>query len=403
MEIGWIDFSDSDRKKALGVISMMDEEGAVDEIGIGKIRDAFANIFFPGTSTIMTRAKYFFIVPYAFMEAVRNKNLTNYKMVINEVEEVIEKDCAKTMKKQYPERGSGIIGTVSLPNKWVSRKPSSIYWNGLRQLGIFTWENISSIESYVKIAIASRGNELDKSKSKSDDDENDSDDLDAGHRNSKPFWNVPQPDKNWRKNLSINLSKEEAGFLRDRISDKYQDTIFKSLVDNNVRLPEKATFEQASELFYDLVSDTNKHLIDLANKFNLLVTLIRIRYNKILTRGMNSDVMGNWDLYKERISEIAEFNVRNTMAEVGVNDLSARLFLEQSQSLLLNGNISELDDLIIKREKALKGSRAKLPRANEYNPNGTLVAWYQLDYRMGTARRIINDIFDAEGIDNGNA
>ena len=32
------------------------------------VRDALANVFFPGTSTIQTRAKYFLIVPRIFKE-----------------------------------------------------------------------------------------------------------------------------------------------------------------------------------------------------------------------------------------------------------------------------------------------------------------------------------------------
>lgn len=64
MQLGWIDFSKADRDKVLDVINLLQEEGAVDELGIGIIRDWFANIFFLGTSTIQTRAKYFLIVPY---------------------------------------------------------------------------------------------------------------------------------------------------------------------------------------------------------------------------------------------------------------------------------------------------------------------------------------------------
>lgn len=70
MQLGWIDFSKEDRQKALDVINLLSEQGAVDELGIGIIRDAFANYFFPGTSTIQTRAKYFLIVPYVLREAV---------------------------------------------------------------------------------------------------------------------------------------------------------------------------------------------------------------------------------------------------------------------------------------------------------------------------------------------
>ena len=56
MQIGWIDFSKSDRDKVLGVIQLFAEQTAMDELGIGTVRDAFANIFFPGTSTIQTRS-----------------------------------------------------------------------------------------------------------------------------------------------------------------------------------------------------------------------------------------------------------------------------------------------------------------------------------------------------------
>ncbi len=65
MRLGWIDYSKEDRKKVLSVIDLLFEEGgALDELGLGPVRDGFANLFFPpGTSTIQTRAKYFLIVP----------------------------------------------------------------------------------------------------------------------------------------------------------------------------------------------------------------------------------------------------------------------------------------------------------------------------------------------------
>ena len=64
MQLGWVDFSKEDREKVFDVMNLLQEQGAVDEIGIGLIRDAFANMFFPGISTVQTIAKYFLIVPY---------------------------------------------------------------------------------------------------------------------------------------------------------------------------------------------------------------------------------------------------------------------------------------------------------------------------------------------------
>ena len=37
----------------LNVMKLLQEQGAVDEISIGVIRDAFANLFFSGTSTVV--------------------------------------------------------------------------------------------------------------------------------------------------------------------------------------------------------------------------------------------------------------------------------------------------------------------------------------------------------------
>lgn len=134
MEIGWIDFSNKERKDALNILHLLEEEGAIDELGIGSIRDAFANKFFPGTSTLMTRAKYFFIIPYAIYDAVNRKEpFDNSKMILDEIENKKERWCGEQLKKKYGLR-NGIIGARILPNKWVTRKPSSIYWNGLKKI-----------------------------------------------------------------------------------------------------------------------------------------------------------------------------------------------------------------------------------------------------------------------------
>ena len=48
MQLGWIDFSKEDRQKAFDVINLLSEQGAVDELGIGVIRDAFSQLFLSG-------------------------------------------------------------------------------------------------------------------------------------------------------------------------------------------------------------------------------------------------------------------------------------------------------------------------------------------------------------------
>ena len=67
-QIGWIDFSPTHRERVGSVLDLLGSKGMVDELGVGTMRDAVANQIFPGISTIQTRAKYFFIIPYILRE-----------------------------------------------------------------------------------------------------------------------------------------------------------------------------------------------------------------------------------------------------------------------------------------------------------------------------------------------
>lgn len=55
MELGWIDFSKTERSKILSVLDLLSESGTLDELGIAPVRDGFSNLFFPGTTTIQGR------------------------------------------------------------------------------------------------------------------------------------------------------------------------------------------------------------------------------------------------------------------------------------------------------------------------------------------------------------
>ena len=59
--LSWLDSSERERRAVMELVSALNEPGTLDELGIGSIRDTIANALFPGTSTIQTRARYFFI------------------------------------------------------------------------------------------------------------------------------------------------------------------------------------------------------------------------------------------------------------------------------------------------------------------------------------------------------
>ena len=52
----WLDTSESERRSTLELVSALNEPGTLDELGMGSVRDTFADSFFPGTSTIQTQS-----------------------------------------------------------------------------------------------------------------------------------------------------------------------------------------------------------------------------------------------------------------------------------------------------------------------------------------------------------
>ena len=67
----WLDYSERERRKMLDVVDLFREHDTRDELGVGSVRDAFADMLFPGTSTIMTRVRYFLLVPRAYQRLER--------------------------------------------------------------------------------------------------------------------------------------------------------------------------------------------------------------------------------------------------------------------------------------------------------------------------------------------
>ena len=70
MEIGFVSFNQEALNRANKVMKLLQGQGAIDELGLGRIRDAFSNTMFPGLSVLQTHAKYFMLMPslYAHLE-----------------------------------------------------------------------------------------------------------------------------------------------------------------------------------------------------------------------------------------------------------------------------------------------------------------------------------------------
>lgn len=395
MQLGWIDFSKEDRQKALDVINLLSEQGAVDELGIGIVRDAFANYFFPGTSTIQTRAKYFLIVPYVLREAVDGRYGRDVNRILKAIDSA-EKDCGIRLLNADP-KAEGIIGTRVLPKGWVARKPSDIYWNGIRTYGIFCDYGLS-ITEYVSLATKLReekkvsrlGNRNDDAK------ENERDDLDAGDISNIRFWNLPIYHDDWRDNLSIELTKEEAFYLDKQMQKSTKGTLLEYVLKNHIDLNQFDSFAALTATLSEKVDAALANMMKLACDFNNLVYMARVRYNVMLSEGENDEAINNWDRIQQDIGHRAKVDLDAVFGELELINPRAKSFLCGIQAAFTASDIDMADELIRKRERSLKGTgRAKLSRTKEFD-HSKWVGGRELDYRFSNARRILNDIYAGE-------
>ena len=392
MSLGWIDFSKDERNKVLNVIHLLDEPGAVDELGIGAIRDAFADYFFPGTSTVPTRAKYFLIVPYVLMEAGNGMYGSDVNTILRKIDNE-ERNCRDILIKTS---NDGVIGSL-VPKSWVIRTPSNIYWNGIKTIGIFK-EDLS-VKEYVHQSVIQRKMKQAKSYGNRDKDaeENEKDDIDAGDLTSIQFWSMGDVYRNdWRNNLTIELLPEEAAFLRTQIITNQRNSLFAYILKNNIQLDKYDSFGALSEDIKDSVGEEMRYMMELANDFNNLVSIITTRYNWIVFGGENNAVQKKWDLYSKDLKKRSEVDLDAIFNKRKINNTKLRTFLKRAQEAIREGDIDMVDDLIVKREIALKGpKRAKTNRVGEFKGQNW-IGIDKLDYRYTPAKRIIKDIMNAE-------
>lgn len=395
MQLGWVDFSKEDREKVLDVMNLLQEQGAVDEIGIGLVRDAFANLFFPGTSTVQTVAKYFLIVPYVLKEATEGRYGNDLNRILRRIDQE-EKECGIRLMQNCPGE-DGIIGRRVLPKNWVARKPSNIYWNGIRTYGICTQD--LTIPELLKASIILQAQKKTSALGNKGDDATDSerDDADAGRDVATQIFSVPDDYYgDWRTDLSIHLTATEAAFLRKMIETSVSASLLGYLLRNSIDVTKYDSFEAIYEDLDAAVPAELARTMKLACDFNRLVYTARVRYNYILSAGQNEDAVAEWAYIEENMQHMMSVDVDDVLQTLHITNFRLRRFLTSFKTALLAGDLEAADKALIDREVEIKTrSRAKLCKRDDY-ANDTWIGGRYLDYRFSSAKRIITDIYRGE-------
>lgn len=383
MQLGWIDFSREERNKVLAALQLLGEHLALDELGIGYIRDAYADILFPGISTIQTRAKYFVLIPYIFGKAETEK-FNRGREVLDWVN-LYQDKLVPTLIANSEQNANGIIGREALRQKrTVKNKPTSIYWGGLRTFEIVRNSGLS-LSQACQIS-------FDKSKKRKETELLDGDeayDDKTANQGDQVIFSPILPDYDLENATGIELTRDEAQFLYGKITtaSKTKNTLMAFM------LKEKKHFNGFFEIDSEILPQQIKQDYLLARSFADFIEGAHLRYNVIYSGCEDPDMKKKFDDWSssfdfEKFNGDAVFNRINCPSET-------RKFCEKFAELVRAGDMESVDELLVAREKNVKPDRSKLRKPAEFHYKA--VHEYKLDFRFFRASVIMDDILHGLG------
>ncbi|QQQ68424.1 hypothetical protein JJQ94_11735 [Pseudoalteromonas sp. GCY] len=406
-DLGWVDFSSEDRERVRHVMAMMREPGTLDELGIGQIRDAFADLLFPGISTIQTRAKYFITVPRILRDYYEQCSANKRKAPsIESYLKDAENNVAKRLTEVHGDDETGIIGRTQIDKGGVARRPSSVYWNGLRQLGIIDTQ--SSLAEFCR----HYGNV----KTKPDSAISEFGEDDTSSLITKQIVHLPKGHSgNWQEDLTLNLSVNEARFLVNKIKNAKNlehsvlgQLYLHGLTDEALSLNDKFvrgfTQLQAFLKKQGEVSAICKSRLEAAEAFSLAMEGAHLRYNIVLARNNEFDEkVAEYESDYHNWAEIAKKSLHEDsvdkwldIAEIKAINPKTKTFIQEFIKQVQTGaSLKEIDTLVESQAKNNKKKRSLLYKKLTHQG---WVGIRRLDYRWSAARPILADI--QQGLEN---
>lgn len=128
-KLGWAALSRTRLNKAEAQLELDKDEGVRDEVGVLALHTAYADRFFPGTSTQQTRLRYALFVPWQIESLLRGK--TSAPQAPRELQRR-EVQLATRLSSEF-----GVIGAQNAAGgRPVSIPPSSAYWTALREWNV---------------------------------------------------------------------------------------------------------------------------------------------------------------------------------------------------------------------------------------------------------------------------
>lgn len=402
----WLDYSERDRRRALDVIDLFRETRTVDELGLAGVGNSYSDLFFPGTTTLQTRACYFLLVPWAFRRLERLGVASSDAAARARSEELRLNRRLREGSDRW-----GLFGSQA--GDALKRLPSEVYWGGLGSWGIRTFTGHK--RAYFRS-------------------------LDGFYRRRDQFRSTRQepegrsaPPANWhpqlpeapsgfpRGSVTAALRREDAEFLRDRIQTRHPESLLAVLGGRAAGQDLEADWPWDLAHAAEVSPALRGHLRD-AKHFAVCMQGAALLYNLMLSELKKRD---EWqENHRRRLVEWADdvHELESALEDWRPGELwrvartqgrspkhPTRDFVERWVENLKHvgpgrvANDANARALVRDREAHLKRARARLTNPRRLELWGGESGTGRLTYRWGPAKRILKDIFTGLNGDEGDA
>ena len=400
--LAWLDYSENDQRRAREIVAMFSQRESRDELGIGRIRDALSDTLFPGTSFLLTRARYLLFVPWLYREGARRGHggpkLTQWV------------EWHERLLIGALHRGGDLEGLIGRNvGAAVRDLPSSLYWNALRRFGILRHDGTEG--QVASLRQISRPQ----------------DEATEFLEHSDAVWAPsipPAPDGFFSyESCNFTLTHDEATWLAERIVDAVPESLLQFLVMRGKHLPKTTAFAW-EDPEADEAEGQVREALEEGRRFSVAMHGASLLYNLLLAERAEelglSRLDGSRDLYRARLDEWQEdfqkvnagaWKLNGLWALVAAQGrpaaLPTRSFVSEWVDIAHGRTGTRLADdgnarkLIRQREHLQKRGQARLSNDELMRQWGGASGSDRLNFRWPVVRRILNEIFD--GVKNGHA
>jgi hypothetical protein len=404
----WVDFSESDKNIMHEIINSLTEPDTRDELGIAPIRDSFANMMFPGTTTIQTRIKYMLFVPWLY-KIVEDEKLSD-QSAAERIRE-LEIDLIKALKENNSDE-SGIVGRRAGAN--ISRTPADIYWAGLR-----AWEilkvDVSRRDFHYLLKIYYKSSAEDFLL----EHDYQLEDIPI-YRDQIQLWDpalIERP-QDFPKQADLNLNYREADYLKEKIKKSCSETVMSKIIDLDY---DDVDFVWEHS-YLNHLDEKLCNQIEHARNFSDIIYGAHLLYNLMLAQKEANTNDEREEKYLNKINQwkfdissednyrrIKDWDLKDFWFTVNINAFKLKKFVENWYQIIINEDfLTNIEDnnsarnLIADREKQIKGPRARLFSQKYLEKWGGASSASKLDFRWNIAKSFIKDIniaLEGDGID----